>query len=45
MATSTAKRRAIRAAEHTRDMLIEKLVKTRTDLQQARLRLKQARAK
>lgn len=44
-ASSTAKRRAIRAAEHKRDQLIEKLAKTRTDLQKARLELKQAKAK
>jgi hypothetical protein len=42
--TSTLKRRQIRAAEHARDMLIEKLSKTKTDLQAARLKLKQARA-
>jgi len=45
MATSTVKRRQIRAAEHARDMLIERLAKTRADLQAARLKLKQARAK
>jgi hypothetical protein len=45
MATSTTKRKQIRAAEHARDVLIERLAKTRTDLQAARLKLKQAREK
>lgn len=48
MAKTTAsiqKRRNIRAAEHARDMLIEKLAKTRADLQAARLKLKQARGR
>jgi len=43
--STTAKRRAIRAAEHQRDVLIERLGKTRTDLQAARLKLKQAKAR
>jgi hypothetical protein len=43
--STTEKRRKIRAAEHARDVLIERLSKTRTDLQAARLKLKQAKSK
>ncbi len=42
---SIQRRRAIRAAEHKRDALIEKLAKAREDLQKARLELKQVKAK
>jgi hypothetical protein len=46
MAKSTiAKRRAVRAAEHKRDVLIEKLGKTKADLQKARLELIQQKKK
>jgi len=43
--TSIQKRRLVRAAEHKRDTLTERLEKTRTELQKSRLELKQARAK
>jgi len=44
MAKSTIdKRRLIRAAEHKRDMLLQKAEQTRADLAKARLELKRVR--
>lgn len=46
MGTTTAniqRRRRIRAAEHKRDVLTEKLGKTKADLEKARLELQQVR--
>lgn len=43
--SSIQKRRLVRAAEHKRDTLIERMEKTRQELQKSRLELKQTRGR